>query len=320
MSNPQSINASAMRNISRIGDGDGTAWQVAISRGSPLRRYYKMFSDSRFFGDAEAALAAAQAWRDAIEQRYPKQTRRDRFMRPGKNNVSGHCGVYRIVVPRRHGDPSDPPLDFWQAITPAWITPCRRRSFSVAKYGDEEAFRRAVAARQQFERDAEAAADVPISPKTISRKPPELRCIYRLKKGHIAVWRVSISRGAPVRRFRKHFPDQNYGGTAQALVAAQAWRDEIERQHPRPSKSQLAKGLSARNTSGKAGVSRSTKLSRHVDGSATVNDYWLAKSPRGLKPGRSRVFSVRKHGEQEAYRLAVKARLAFEAMLDEAPH
>jgi hypothetical protein len=308
-----------MRNITRIGDGDGTAWQVAIRRGSPLRRYCKMFSDSRYMGDAEAALAAAQAWRDVIEERHPKQTLRDRFMRPGKNNASGHCGVYRVVVPRRHGDPSAPSLDFWQATTPAWITPRRRRSFSIAKYGDEEAFRRAIAARQQFERDAGAAVDVPVSPKAIGRKPPELRCILRLQRACGAVWRVSIARGTPLRRFRKHFPDQSHGGTAQALAAAQAWRDEIERQHPRPSRSQLAKGLNTRNTSGKAGVSRTAKPSRHVDGSATVTDYWLAKSPRGLKPARSRIFSVSKHGEQEAYRLAVEARLAFEAMLDEAP-
>jgi hypothetical protein len=306
-----------MRNITRVGDGEGTAWQVAIKRSSPLRRYYKMFSDSRFLGDAEAALAAAQAWRDAIEQRYPKQTRRDRFMRPGKNNASGKTGVYRIVAPRRHGRRPDELYACWLAETPAWVTPCRSRSFSVAKYGDEEAFRRAVAARRQFERDAEAAVDVPISPKAIGRKPPELRCILRLQRACGAVWRVSISRGTPARRFRKHFPDQDYGGAAQALAAAQAWRAEIERQHPRPSRSQLAKGLNTRNTSGKAGVSRTAKPSRHVDGSATVTDYWLAKSPRGLKPARSRIFSVSKHGEQEAYRLAVEARLAFEAMLDE---
>ena len=317
MSDTQSIDPQAMRNIARVGENGGTAWQVAISRGSPHRRYCKMFSDSRFLGDSEAALTAAQAWRDAMEQKHPKQTRRERLKRPGKNNASGERGVYRMVAPRTYGRLPEKLFAAWRAETPSWVTPRRGRSFSVAKYGDEGAFQRAVAARRQFEREAEATIDAPISAQTVGRNPPELRCIYRAERDCGAIWRVNVSRSAPERRFRKIFSDQDYGGTAQALAAAQAWRDEIERQNPGVSKKQLAEELNTRNTSGKAGVSRTTKLSRHADGSASVVIHWLAKSPRGMKPVRVRTFSTEKHGEREAYRLAVEARLAFEVMLDE---
>jgi hypothetical protein len=285
-----------------------------MTRGSARRAYCKLFSDVRH-GNEQAALIAAQAWRDAIEQMHPKQTRRDLSMRQVKNNTSGRTGVHRIVKPRKRGEPAI----YWEAITPSWVAPRRRCSFSVGQYGDEEAFRLAVAARQAFELETadDAAAHAPISPGTGRKHAPELRGIYRLEKTHFGVWQVRIIRQSPSRIFRKRFPDPRYGGSAQALAAAQRWRDEIERQHPKLSKKQRANALNARNTSGKSGVIRQARLCRHTDGSASVINYWQAKTPGGIKPTRTRTFSTERHGEREAYRLAVEARLAFEAMLDE---
>lgn len=303
-----------MRNIHRTGPGSGTAWEVTIGRSSPKRLYRKTFSDSRY-ADEEASLAAAQAWRDEMEKLHPKQTRKDRLAHPVKSNSSGKTGVYRLVVPSRHPDSNQEPEIYWATMTPNWVTPRRYRKFSIAKYGDGEACRLAVAAREAFEAEAGETTHQTILPAERHRHPPKMRGISRNEKKNAGAWNVSLTRGAPVRVYTKIFSDSRFGGKKPALAAAQAWRDEIEHQHPKLTKKQRAGALSKRNTSGKAGVFRKFHLIQRVDGSEHVVFYWQARTPNGVKPCRTRTFSVEKHGEQEAYRMAVEARLAFEALL-----
>jgi hypothetical protein len=65
------------------------------------------------------------------------------------NNTSGAPGVYlkRQVVRRGNWTGE---YAFWQAQTPQGVKPFRSRSFSVDRYGFDEAFARAVQARAEF--------------------------------------------------------------------------------------------------------------------------------------------------------------------------
>jgi hypothetical protein len=252
-----------------------------------------------------------------MERLHPRQTRKDRFAHPNKTNASGRNGVRRLDDPSRRRDGGKQPCIYWVATTPRWIKPPRTRFFSVAKYGEEEAYRLAVAAREVFEAEVGEAANKALSPEEVRRHPPPLRCIRRHEGKETGGWTVHITRSASDRIGRKTFSDSRHGGKASALAAAQAWRDEIERQHPKQTPKQQTARLTVRNTSGKSGVHRITRLRPRVDGSEYVVFFWQAKTPKGVQPFRSRSFSTEKYGEQEAYRLAMEARLAFEALLDD---
>lgn len=87
-----------------------------------------------------------RAHKPLTKQEFTQQVRPD--------NTSGFPGVYlkRIVV--RRGDWSGE-YAFWQAQTPAGVKPSRSRSFSVDRWGFDEAFALAVKARAAFVADAE---------------------------------------------------------------------------------------------------------------------------------------------------------------------
>ena len=148
-------------------------------------------------------------------------------------------------------------------------------------------------------------------------RPPEMRNIERQGSSEGTSWLVNNKRGSPKRAYAKSFAFSRYADEEAALAAAQAWRDEMERLHPKLTKKKHATKLIKSNTSGKTGVMRVSAISRRTDGTEIVICSWQAKSPAAIKPRRTRSFSVEKNGEQEAYRLAVEARLAFEALLDD---
>lgn len=134
---------------------------------------------------------------------------------------------------------------------------------------------------------------------------------YATPKGTSFHWRVSFHRQGV--RHRKCFSDSVYGGVAQALLAAKAWRDRLLCTLPVTSKAVFVARVKATNTSGVAGVTRT----REVRAGETLH-WWVAYSPqmKGM-PRRTKKYAIEKHGDGAAFALAVSAREAFVAELRE---
>ena len=137
----------AMYGITRV-DHAGSrthAWRVTIQRQGKI--HVGHYSDG-VFGGKQKALAAAKKFRDSLLSKHPPLTRRDYCSILRRNNRSGLAGVsyHAEVIETGHG-----PVErrFWIARLP--LEPWRTKlvKFSVAKYGAEEAFRRAVKARTE---------------------------------------------------------------------------------------------------------------------------------------------------------------------------
>jgi hypothetical protein len=111
----------------------------------------------------------------------------------------------------------------WVAVSPAQVSPPRRRSFSVFRFGEETAFQMATATRRKFEHEAAGLLDAAFS--------PELRHIHRIERKRFGIWQVSIKCSRSDRIYRKPFSDLFYGDKTLALTAAKAWRDEMVRRH-----------------------------------------------------------------------------------------
>ncbi len=111
------------------------------------------------------------------------------------------------------------------------------------------------------------------------------------------------------------------GGQAEALIAAQAWRDEQTRRLEPLTKQEFVAQIRTNNTSGAAGVVRTTKRTQKSSGQVSSADYWVARPPRGIKIS-ARYFSISRHGEEGAKMLAFAARQAMEALCSgyHAPH
>lgn len=301
------------RYIHRAGPDEGTGWNVSIRRGRQVFR--KRFSDSKHGGE-DGALAAAKAWRDEINRLHPMMTKQQ-LAASRKPSASGRQGVYRSAIRQRRKDGSFSLGYFWDAAPPNWHPLLRHRRFSVAKYGEDEAFRLAVAAREAFEAEAEAAGRQPFRSTPPSQKSTTLRNIHRMdyRDGADKTWAVIIKRANLAAPLNKCFSDSAYGDETASLAAAIAWRDEMERLHPRlDRKARLARPSRA-NTSGVKGVFQQFTPRLLADGSIRVSTFWSAITPAGVMLERTRCFSIDKYGEREAFRMAVEARQAFEAEL-----
>ena len=119
------------------------AWRVTIQRQG--RIYVGHFS-AGVYGGKQKALHAAKRYRGEVLTKHPPLSRRAYCSILRRNNRSGLAGVsfHAEVIETGHG-----PVErrFWIARLP--LEPWRTKlvKFSVAKYGAEEAFRRAVKAR-----------------------------------------------------------------------------------------------------------------------------------------------------------------------------
>lgn len=103
------------------------------------------------------------------------------------------------------------------------------------------------------------------------------------------------------------FADRDYGGKRKALAAAKAHRDHLEQKLRGYSRRKLAEKPRVNNTSGIAGVRYVEETDPRWKSKPTYR-YWIAQwSPQG-GGRRTAKFSVEKYGDEEAYRLAVKAR------------
>jgi len=119
-------------------------------------------------------------------------------------------------------------------------------------------------------------------------------------------WLVTIQRRGVI--FRRQFSDGVLGGKTRALAAAKAYRDEIVAKYPPLSKREHAEIVKKNNKSGVVGVCRYCASETRQKPSAEKRWFWVASWV--LPDGRAKriKFSVKKYGEEDAFKLAVKAR------------
>jgi len=136
------------RNISRIdmfsqsGKSHG-GWEVRIQRRG--KKHEKFFADGKH-GGRRGALQAAKLFRDELESRLRPYTVKELAKKPSQRNSSGVVGV-RKAVQTEETDEYIYTYTFWIAQWTDGKGKRKTRSFSVDKYGDDEAYRRAVQAR-----------------------------------------------------------------------------------------------------------------------------------------------------------------------------
>jgi hypothetical protein len=113
-------------------------------------------------------------------------------------------------------------------------------------------------------------------------------------------WQVRLQRRGV--KYAKYFGDSVFGSPSRALQAARIWRNDLLREIEALELARICT-RSARNSSGVVGVSKVTVVTN-----GSTYEFWQATwSP---EPGRRRCvkFSIRRYGDQEAFRLAVVAR------------
>lgn len=119
-------------------------------------------------------------------------------------------------------------------------------------------------------------------------------------------WLVTIQRRGVI--YRRHFSDGTHGGKHKSFVAAKRFRDKIIEKHPPLSMKEYSSIVKKNNKSGVVGVCRyCSSETRHL-APEKQRWFWVASWP--LPSGkRKRVkFSVKKYGEDGAFKMALRAR------------
>lgn len=122
-------------------------WRVAVVRKG--QEFNRLFSSSRH-GGKKLALKAAQAWRDHAATHAQAITKAEYVQSIRRNNTSGCPGVYLKIQRKRGAAGQIREFVFWTACTPDGITPRQSKSFSVARFGFDVAYERAVQVRLTF--------------------------------------------------------------------------------------------------------------------------------------------------------------------------
>jgi hypothetical protein len=144
--------SSEFKGISRI-DNEGKqthGWFVRVFFNN--RQHSKLFSDASH-GGREKALKKAVKYRNELEKELGKPRSDRRIVLSNKRNQTGVLGVQRVF--KNPSVKSDPDPFAGAAYEVTWSPEAnmlRKISFSIAKYGEEEAFRRAVDYRQRIEK------------------------------------------------------------------------------------------------------------------------------------------------------------------------
>lgn len=118
-------------------------WEVRIQRRG--KKFEKFFAD-RQHGGRRAALQAAKLYRDEMEVKLKRYTVKELAKKPSARNSSGVVGIRKAVQVQESSDYVYT-YTFWVAQWTDGKGKRKTRSFSVDKYGDEEAYRMAVQAR-----------------------------------------------------------------------------------------------------------------------------------------------------------------------------
>lgn len=133
--------------------------------------------------------------------------------------------------------------------------------------------------------------------------------IYRAVKAERGGYYLHVSLKRNGRLFQKYFIEKQYGGEAETMRVAQAWRDNIIALHPPMSKQQFCSIVRSNNTTGVAGVGRIFKRSRGKTKASNLM-YWQARIPLPNGQLRVRNFSILRFGEEGAKALAIAARIS----------
>lgn len=145
-------------------------------------------------------------------------------------------------------------------------------------------------------------------PKT-TETSPELDHLWFSPTPGLGYWRAQVRcRGVS---HAKGFPVLRHGSKEAALHAAQAWRDQLMQPMQPYSQQERVQRLRTNNTSGAPGVYRMKSTRLRSDGSVATYIHWEARTPEGAKPSRKKAFSILRHGEEQAYEMAIAARDAF---------
>jgi len=135
-----------MYGISRIDDEKFRthAWRVSLRRRHVM--HVKNFADKKH-GGKRKALRLAQAYRDELLVENPPLTRQEYSGIRRRNNVTGVVGVCRYSKPYKLKNGTVRYSWYWEAIWPTTRGDSEYARFSVRKYGEAGAFKRACAAR-----------------------------------------------------------------------------------------------------------------------------------------------------------------------------
>lgn len=145
------------------------------------------------------------------------------------------------------------------------------------------------------------------------RKQPDELYGIRPLTGTSPGWRVAL-----VRRGEEHmrsFSAARYGSLDLALVAAKAWRDRVAHEVRPLTKAEYSQLLRSNNSSGYPGVYLRCQRKRNAAGEEVEYLFWQAQTPEGVKPFRSKSFSVSRFGFDAAFERAIEARKDFVAGL-----
>lgn len=140
------------------------------------------------------------------------------------------------------------------------------------------------------------------------KQPDEMYCIRPLT-GASAGWRVALVRRGE--EYLRCFTVARYGSQDLALVAAKAWRDRIAQEARPLTKAEYSQVVRSNNSSGHPGVYLRRQRKRNAAGQEVEYLLWQAQTPEGVKPFRSKSFSVSRFGFDAAFELAVEARQEF---------
>lgn len=136
----------------------------------------------------------------------------------------------------------------------------------------------------------------------------------RTRKGERGtVYRVAFTRHGKL--VAKLFRERDFDNARAALKAARAWRDSMTRSLLPETKQEFSQRIRPDNTSGCPGVYLKRQIVRRGDWRGEYT-HWQAQTPQGMKPFRSRSFSVERYGFDAAYSLAVQARAEFVAKVE----
>lgn len=109
------------------------------------------------------------------------------------------------------------------------------------------------------------------------------------------------------RRAERHsafFSDREHGGKAQALAAARRHYGLLCRKYPPSSRRDFAERMTARNTSGRVGVS----LTRSVAANGKMYESFSASCSMEKGQRATKKFSISKYGRRKAYEMACRWR------------